>query len=920
MLSVPDKLFFSDDEKQPGIIDILSSYKFTIEENTPLEQEIALDPDLLGRTFESLLATYNPETKTTARNATGSFYTPREIVNYMVDESLKQYLLQKISREPTTFVPIGLDQTAMFGNDVVKGQTILTEEIQVQSLHVEEMREKLNILFQSGNDDNPFDDNHTNLLIEAISNCKIVDPACGSGAFPMGILDRMVILLQKLDKGNEKWKLQQLKNAESETALAIRQIETDIQKAKTISIEKVKDKAVEDLNEIKQQILATFASQDENYLRKLYLIEKCIYGVDVQSIAIEISKLRFFLSLLVNFKTDNHSDNNYGILPLPNLDYKLMQGNSLLESYGDVNLSIVDVEKKLAVEDGTQFTISDKEKLRELMHEYFEPANISEKRKIQDKIDIIVERYVMNRADSLIRLRERQLRAFEEEFKLAKTSKGSTKGVRDKLQRHVEKFQRHVELGKQNLKDACKQKKELLGIQHKRQKPYFLWHLYFMDVLFDNHNLWSGFDVVIGNPPYIQLQKDHGKLAEMLKDKSFATFERTGDIYAIFYEAGFNLLKRNGVLTYITSSQWQKAAYGESLRNYFLTKDLQTLINLGPGVFDSSVVDTNILIGKNSPHRNTLRGFILRYEEELSMLRENMMQRMNYITNEAWTISDSIKQALEQKYKTKGKPLIKWDVKINFGIKTGYNEAFVIDEVKKKELIKADPKCKGIIKRLLRGREIEKYHTEWDGGYLIATFPILKLDINNYKEIKSYLEGFLPKIKQIGATYKNANGEIEKTRKYTQHEWFETQDPIAYHKEFIKEKVIWKRIGSQLRFSYSDEEIYCLDSTCIATGEKIKYLTALLNSKLCNYQLFEKSPRTGMGDLIISVQALEPIFVHYPDDQEEEAIVNLFDRIYSAKRLNQEADTSVLENEIDQLVYNMYDLTEEEIKIVEGQE
>ena len=144
---------------------------------------------------------------------------------------------------------------------------------------------------------------------------------------------------------------------------------------------------------------------------------------------------------------------------------------------------------------------------------------------------------------------------------------------------------------------------------------------------------------------------------------------------------------------------------------------------------------------------------------------------------------------------------------------------------------------------------------------------------------------------------------------------FETQDQIAYYKEFFKEKIIWKRIGSQLRFSYSDSEIYCLDSTCILTGEKVKYLTALLNSKLCNYQLFETAPRTGMGDLIISVQALEPLLVYYPTDKEQKKIETIVDEILKRKKSNQ--DTTALEREIDVLVYRLYDLTYNEVKTID---
>ena len=216
----------------------------------------------------------------------------------------------------------------------------------------------------------------------------------------------------------------------------------------------------------------------------------------------------------------------------------------------------------------------------------------------------------------------------------------------------------------------------------------------------------------------------------------------------------------------------------------------------------------------------------------------------------------------------------------------------------------------------MRGREIEKYNTVWDGGYLVGTFPALKIDIKKYPTIESYLDSFQPKLNQVGESFINKEGKEDKTRKKSHNKWFETQDPIAYHKEFSKEKIIWKRIGSQLRFSYSDSEIYSLDSTCIATGEKIKYLTGLLNSKLCYFQLFNSAPKTGMGDLIISVQALEPLLVHYPNAKFESQIVKIVDKILSQKQKDPKADTTGLEAEIDRLVYELYGLSMEEVELI----
>ncbi len=295
---VPDELFFSQEktvdlseayfdqrkknEKVKGLFNIFNNYKFTIAENTPIEEEVALDPELLGRVFENLLASYNPETQTTARKQTGSFYTPREIVNYMVDESLKAYLKQKLETE-----------ALMSPEDAECGVEILLEYTEKEHL---------------------FDIKETEILLHAIDNCKIIDPACGSGAFPMGILHKLVFILQKLDPKNEMWKKIQLEKAREE-AETIFQIED----------KEEREKRLIDINNTFDESI-----NNPDYARKLFLIENCIYGVDIQPIATQISKLRFFISLVVDQKPDIDK-NNFGIIPLPNLELKFVTANTLID-------------------------------------------------------------------------------------------------------------------------------------------------------------------------------------------------------------------------------------------------------------------------------------------------------------------------------------------------------------------------------------------------------------------------------------------------------------------------------------------------------------------------------------------------------------------------------------------------------------
>lgn len=297
-LRVPDDLFFGDERevdlnaiydtkgkkyKVRGLIHTLNQYKFTIAENTPIEEEIALDPELLGKVFENLLAAYNPETGTTARKQTGSFYTPREIVNYMVDESLLAYLARSSRFSGAT----------------------------AEAVTTNDLEERLRHLFAYNEEPHQFNQAEVAALIAAIDQVNILDPACGSGAFPMGILHKLVFILGKLDPNNEQWKQQQRQKALADTEEAFH-----------LGDRREREERLLQINDV-------FERNSSDYGRKLYLIENCIYGVDIQPVAVQIAKLRFFISLVVDQRLDAAVPNR-GILPLPNLETKFVAANTLL--------------------------------------------------------------------------------------------------------------------------------------------------------------------------------------------------------------------------------------------------------------------------------------------------------------------------------------------------------------------------------------------------------------------------------------------------------------------------------------------------------------------------------------------------------------------------------------------------------------
>lgn len=348
-LYLPDYLFFGEevgkgidlsqwygDKKKKnvsarGIIDILKHYSFTIEENTPYDQEVSLDPELLGKVFENLLAAFNPETQTSARKQTGSFYTPREIVQYMVNECLVAHLKRSCGAELET----KYRQLLNYGTENV----LLTLE-------------------------------QRKAIMNAIYNCRVLDPACGSGAFPMGVLQQMVHVLKRIDPSNEMWNNMMVDIAIEETRKELQKVASGNEKEKT-RIEENENARLEDIeNAFNQNI------NDPDFARKLYLIEHCIYGVDIQPIATQISKLRFFISLVVDQKPTNDSKANFGIRPLPNLEAKFVTANTLIPLNREQNLFTATDEYRhyeTQLRDINHRIFSakknkEKEELKELMH------------------------------------------------------------------------------------------------------------------------------------------------------------------------------------------------------------------------------------------------------------------------------------------------------------------------------------------------------------------------------------------------------------------------------------------------------------------------------------------------------------------------------------------------------------------------
>lgn len=926
---VPNFLFFSELKKKDlsrfykkpkknkryevqGLINLLESYNFTIDENMPDDVEVALDPELLGSIFENLLASYNPETSTTARKATGSFYTPREIVNYMTNESLKQYFKTNIA---------DLDD------------------------------KKLDSLISSDSE-NLFNQEVTKELINLINDLRVVDPAVGSGAFPMAMLNKLVFILTKLDPENRFWRQSQVSGVK-----------------KSVTDPTIQHKLIE-------QIKRQFKEKNADYGRKLYLIEKCIYGVDIQQIAVEIAKLRFFISLLVDEQIDPKKENS-GIEPLPNLEFKLMQGNSLISEFAgfsfddnkkenlekdikakemQLNNAKVDhhktesefmkiyntekrEDKKLKAKiDKIAKNIKRLEKDKKRLHKTLQ----NEKDEINDdKYKNLIKNFeeiktdYQNEADNKKKklLREKIDKAIikivEEKIStdlpgLRKNIEGKAKQIPNKEQRKQYIYLEYQKLTKKFGFDIEQVEKDLTAYtEGRKQKEFFLWNIYFAEVFSEK----GGFDVVIGNPPYIQLQKavnNKQKYADLYRGEKYTTFERTGDIYALFYEKGLNVLNIKGLLCYITSNKWMRANYGKSLRKLISRKNPKKLIDMGPGVFNTATVDTNILLTANDveqKHTSQLKALTFTKHHKINKLKNSDFSPIKNLNQDSWIILSPQEQKIKEKIERIGAPLKEWDINIYRGVLTGYNKAFIIDGKTKDELITKDSKSAEIIKPLLRGRDIKRYKAEFADLWLIFIpwhFPLHNdnaISGNSKKSEKAFQKKYSAIYEHL-LQHKDKLSKRNKEETGIRYEWYALQRCAAtYYKEFEKEKIVWKRIGSVIRFSYSKNSELCLDSTVIAVGNKIKYLTALLNSKLHIRELLINSPKTGTGDVIISVQALNPLLVHIPNNKTAKPFETLADKIISKKEAGK--DTTTEEQKIDLMVYKLYELTFEEVKIVD---
>ncbi|EQB6366991.1 class I SAM-dependent DNA methyltransferase [Campylobacter coli] len=730
---------------------------------------------------------------------------------------------------------------------------------------------------------------------ELLNSIKICDPAVGSGHFLVSALNVMLSIYDELNLFDEEFYLE------------VQNDEILITNHKGEFIEYKRPSTPKDKAHLIQQ---------ELFHTKKDIIENNLFGVDINPNSCEITKLRLWIELLKHSFYQSFDDGDYHDLKtLPNIDINIKCGNSLV-SYFETGKSLnhyPNIKERMG-------------KYKRIVKDYKE-GFYTDKSHINQEI--------------------KNLKISFKNFCFADKFKKEMKSFNDKCEKYSKKYGNFLAVDDENLKffvsanltlfdfdekEATKEfanlKKEYDNIFNLESNHPFEWRFEFPEILDDDGN-FKGFDLIIGNPPYIR-QEELKELKPHLA-KNYKVYKGTSDIYTYFYELGFNVLKdRGGVLSYITSNKYTRAGYGEALREFLLknVKFLEYTDLNGIKVFDSATVDTSILCFEKSKSKDNKFKYLALSNEILKTCAYNIGLykdfaefSQNSLSKESFTFSDENTSALKAKIERIGTPLKEWyGLNIYRGILTGYNEAFIITTEKRNEIL---ANCKDeaekertakLIRKMLRGRDIKRYSYEWAGLWVIGTFPSLKIDIEQYPALKQYLSQFLPRIEQSGE---------KGCRKKTSNKWFETQDNIAYYEEFEKEKIVYPETTQGAYFVYDNKGIFLEKTAFFIVCENLKYLLGLLSSNLITYYYknFSQGCKLGTKGYQYNKHALENLPIPKINSKNQnivDELINLVDEILKAKEQDKNANTQELENKINSLVYKLYNLTEEEIKIIEG--
>lgn len=849
------------------------------------DSDNAMDSRILGLVFENLNGFKE-----------GSFYTPGFITEYMCKESLEKIILEKFNK--------------LFS---------------ANAQDLENARELLRLELKSGNTQAKAK------LKEALLSIKVCDPSVGSGHFLASALNYLCYYF-------DYFTLVDLENinlsVENDT------LKQGFRYKRPNSEEEENHKNQKALFELKKQI-----------------IESCLFGVDINPISCEIARLRLWIELLKNsyyiFKNGKLDSNIHKLETLPNIDINIKCGNSLVTII-NTNITLENFTEKLDEKYKkaqktqnlfiTKSLESDIDDIKQKASIKFSELknSVENYKKETDKEKALFYKKEYERA--YLYLKELFKRNCDEYSNFYHALKdffyqygyvnflNLDLETRVILESYVESFEIHKSVDYERKKHREIKQKELENLlkllkvyENFQQLDSFEWRFAFPEVL-DSNGDFLGFDLVIGNPPYIR-QEEIKHLKPQLQ-KAFRIYKGTSDIYTYFYEQGHKILKHNGILSFITSNKYCRAGYGEPLREFLLeaTALLYYIELNGIKVFDSASVDTSILSFIKTTTDST-HTFDFAHPKDYDTKANAPLQEyitpqsllQSSLTKESFIFQDSTNAALKAKIEAIGTPLKEWDISIYRGILTGYNEAFIIDSAKRDEILRncvsenERQRTSELIKPILRGRDIKRYSYEWAGLWIIGTHngykdsnnnKIPPIDIADYPALKAHLDTHWDKIAK-----RTDKGETPYNLRN-----------CAYLEEFEKEKIVWAEMTDSPCFIYDNKGMY-INQTCYFIPRNDKYLCAVLNSRLIYFYMKQIASGLGNGALRWIKQFIEKLPIPKITESNKplaDEIIQCVEKILESKAKDSTLDTSKLESKIDSLVYKLYNLSDNEIKIIEN--
>ncbi|GAA8889595.1 class I SAM-dependent DNA methyltransferase [Helicobacter pylori] len=853
----------------------LHAYDFTttpkdIKDNQNTSESRLINPSVLGLVFEKLNG-YKE----------GSFYTPSFITSYMCKESITTIVLDKFN--------------------------------QTYNKECENLEELKNYL----KNDSYKEDKRKEYLQELLT-LRVCDPAVGSGHFLVSALNEMVYIAYELGLIAPLYR----------HSLRLENDEIIIIHTPTGEIFNYKKPHSE--NDPHHQI------QKELFELKKSIIENCLFGVDINPNSCEITKLRLWIELLkYSYYIFEEGKNTNALETLPNIDINIKCGNSLIFNFP--------LNSKLTIGQTLEFSKNLKAEIKEYKNSVmFYKEGLGEKAKILQniaKLKSLIINYFIEQHQAKRHLKE-SLKAFISEYGDGIFDISTAFGMEMlRIARHKDNNYRFVPtltkkqpspIGVEANKLLIKIKECYETLENLKNSKTLEWRFEFPEVLDDEGN-FLGFDCIIGNPPYIR--QEHIKDLKPLLEKQYQDFyNSTADIYTYFFALAFHLLKEKGFNAFITSNKYARARYGAKLREWLLKKTtLVSYMELNAlKVFESAAVDTSIMsFIKQTPSKESRFKYYEPAPDDKNDLKNvhSLLMRQNALSTESFIFANATLLDLRDKMESIGTPLKDWDIQINYGIKTGANEAFIIPTEKREEILNAcktqeeRKRTEALIKPILRGKDIKRYSYEWADLWVINTH-------NGYT---SALKSKIPPvdIEKTPATkaHLDAHWDTIATRSDQGDTPYHLRN-CAYLEDFEKEKIVYGEIVQEPRFYLDNGEcelgyFYAEATSFILTGEHLRYLLGMLHSKLITFAFKTFYAGGGLGE---SGYRYKKAFIERlpipkitPKNQElARKITDGAEQILQTKEKDPKANTLDWEKEIDALVYQLYHLTDEEIKIIEN--